>query len=102
MTADAGLPRENAAVADAGRPGDSNLRHDQTKAADFHIVSDLNEIVDLRSTADNGVIDASSIDRRVRADLDVISNNAAADVRNLRVLVSARHIAKSVRPKDTA
>src|SRR5258706_8042571 len=102
MPADAGLPRENAPIADSRRSRDSNLRHDQTKSTDFHVMSDLNEVVDLGSVTDDGVVDASAIDRRVRADLDVVSNNAAADVRNLRVFIAARHVAKSVRAKDAA
>src|SRR5258706_6048548 len=102
MPADARLPRENAPIADSRRSRDSNLRHDQTEPTDFHVMSDLNEVVDLGSVTDDSVVDASAIDRRVRADLDVVSDNAAADVRNLRMLVSARHVAKSVRAKDAA
>src|SRR2546423_2505410 len=102
MPADARLPREYAPIANSRRSRNSNLRHDQTKSTDFHVVSDLNEIVDLRSVTDDSVVDASAIDRRIRADLDVISNNAAAHVRNLRMFIAARHVAKSVRAKDAA
>ena len=33
--------------------------------------------------ADDRVVDAPAIDRRVRADLDVVLDDAAADMRNL-------------------
>ena len=51
--------------------------------ADPHVVRDLHEIVDLRPRADDRVVDAAAVDRRVRADLDVVLDEAAADMRNL-------------------
>ena len=68
-----GLAREDHAVLDARRAGDADLRHDQAQRADPHVVPDVHEVVDLRAGADHGVVDAAAIDRRVRADLDVVA-----------------------------
>ena len=64
-------------------PGDAHLRHDQTGFPDAHVVRDLHEVVDLRPRADDRVVDAPAVDRRVRADLDVVLDDAAADMWNL-------------------
>ena len=60
------------------------------------VVSDLNQIVDLRSGADDGVVDAAAIDRRVRADLDVVADDASPDVRNLRMRAIREHVPESI------
>src|SRR3982750_2391242 len=63
----------------------SPLRHDQTLLADPHVVRDVHEIVDLRSVSNDGVVDASAIDGRIRPYLDVVADDAAPDVRDLPV-----------------
>ena len=57
---------------------------------------DLHEVVDLRPGTDHRVVDAASIDRRVGADLDVVLDDAAADMRDLVVNPVAIHVAKPV------
>src|SRR5439155_24504756 len=43
------------------------------------------EIVDLRARSDHGVVHAAAVDARVRADLDVVPDEAAPHVRDLPV-----------------
>src|SRR5206468_2417101 len=96
MPADADLPREYTPVFDANRSRDPDLRHDQAQPTDAAIVRDVHEVVDLRPRADHRVVDAPAIDRRVRADLDVVLDDAATDVRNLVVSSVPIHVAESV------
>ncbi len=60
-----------------------DLGRDQAARPDAHVVAHLHEIVDLRSGADDRVVDAAPVDRRVRPDLHVIPDQAAPDLRNL-------------------
>src|SRR6185437_2884042 len=99
MARHADLPEQHAPVLHPHRSGNSNLRHDQTQTPDAHIVRNLYEIIDLGPGADDRVVDAATVDRRVRADLDVVFDDAAADVRNLDVLTVALHVAESVGPE---
>src|SRR4051794_10255961 len=96
VAADPGLTGEYGAVADRHRSGNPNLRHDQALLADAHVVRDVDEIVDLRPSPNHGVVDAPAIDRRVGADLDVVSDNASSDVRDLVVRSVAKNIFEAV------
>ncbi len=102
MTADSRLTSDDHAIPDARRARYTYLRHEQAQRPDPNVVADLHEIVDLGSRADHGIVDASAIDRSVRADLHVISNDAPADVRNLLVSAVPEHIAKAVAPDARA
>ena len=56
-------------------------------------VRDLDEVVDLRAGADARLADGGTIDRRVRADLDVVFDDDVAVLRDLlvrAVLAAAR------------
>ena len=53
-----------------------------------HIVGDLDEIVDLGALADHGVADRAAVDGGVGADLDIVLDDDAADLRNLVVAAS--------------
>ena len=71
------------AVLDMRRAGNAHLRHDETERTDPNVVTDVHEIVDLRPRPDHRVIDAAAIDRRVRANLHIVADDAAPDVRDL-------------------
>ena len=58
---------------------------------------DVYQVVDLRARADHGVVDASAIDGRPRADLHIILDDAPAHVRNLFVPPALVHVAESIR-----
>ena len=67
-------------------------------AADDAVVTDLAKIIDLGPFADNGVANSAAVDARARADLDVVVNDDAADLRDFRVPLGAVQIAISVLP----
>src|SRR6476620_5275254 len=96
------LPGDYNTIADARGTGDADLRHDQAQAADANVVADLNEIVNLGPGANDGVIEAAAIDGRVRADLDVLLDDAPPNVRNLVVDSVAEHVAKAIASQASA
>ena len=53
--------------------------------ANHDVVADLHEIVDLRALADHGVAVRAPIDRHPGADLDVVLNDDAADLRHFEM-----------------
>lgn len=69
---DAGLAGEDDVVADASASGDAGLGDDEAMFADLDVVSDLNEVVDFCTFADDGSSEARSINGGIRADFDVI------------------------------
>src|SRR5688572_8754872 len=68
------LPGEHTPIADPRRPRDADLRHDQAPRPDLHVVADLHEVIDLRSCADDRVVDAAAVNRAVRPDLHVVAD----------------------------
>src|SRR6516225_8332471 len=72
-------------VLQRGAPGNSGLSNQHTVPSNHHIVANLNEIVDLGTFADHGVADRPAVDGGTGADLDVVLNNHAPDLRNLQV-----------------
>ncbi len=62
--------------------GDANASHDQAIPSDVHVVRDLDNVVDLRAAADDGVVERSAIDAAARSDLHVVLDDAATDLRD--------------------
>ena len=69
------------AVAERHRAGQPDLAGDQAAAADADVVRDLHEVVDLGAFADDRVGHRAAIDGGVGADLDVVLDDDAADLR---------------------
>ena len=65
--------------------GNARLRHHDAMAANADIVADLDEVVDLGALADHGVADGAAVDGGAGADLDVVLDDDAADLRHLEV-----------------
>ncbi len=92
-----GLPRENHVVLEHRAAGDPHTGHEQTAGADPHVVAHLDQVVDLRARADHCVPYAPTVHRSVRADFDVVFDDAASHVRNLAMLaVVAAHVPESI------
>src|SRR6185437_3195203 len=79
-------------------PGDTRLRDDDAMAPDRHIVANLHEIVDLAALADHRVPQRSAVDRGSRANLDLVLDDDAADLRHLHVGGAAHHVAEAILP----
>src|SRR6266550_3276664 len=60
-----------------GEAGLARLAGDEAAGADAAVVPDLHEVIDLRPRADNGVVHAAAVDGGIRADLDVVADDAA-------------------------
>ena len=67
-------------VPDARAARDADARHEQAAASDPDVVADVDEVVDLGARADHRVVHAPAVDAGVGADLDVVLDDAAADV----------------------
>src|SRR5947209_13688617 len=59
----------------------------------------MNQVVDLRSGTNHGIVDTAAIDRRVRPDLHVVFNDATANVRNLLMPATSENVTEAVRPQ---
>ena len=88
MPDDPGLTANHHTGTDPHASGDSDLGHDDRMFPDYDVVRDLHQIIDLRSFLDPGSAKPGSIDRRVRADLNIIVDLHDADLRDF--LVPAR------------
>src|SRR5688572_9253997 len=61
-------------------------------------MSDLDEVVDLRTALDPRLADRRAVDRRVRSDLDIVLENNTAGLRNLQPsLLFVLRVTESVR-----
>src|SRR5271156_125282 len=77
------LPAEQAPFADSGRARDSRLAREARVLADFAVVSDMHLVVELDAAMQHRRSHHRAIDRRIRADLHIVLEYYAADLRNL-------------------
>src|SRR6185437_1816826 len=70
--------------------------------ANADIVTHLNQVVDLRSLANDGIPNSAAIDGRSRADLDVILYDHAAYLRHFEMAFSSHHKSETVLTNLTA
>ena len=96
MAGQARLAAEGGEIADHGRAGNAALRHQNAMAADDDVVGDLHQIVDLGPFADDRVAVGAAVDRRPGADLDVVLNDDAADLRHLEMPARPEREAEAV------
>src|SRR5262249_3426522 len=75
MTRNSDLACEDHVSADLRASGKADLSTEQCVFANVGSVTDLNKVVDFRSTADARFADGTAIDRRICADLNVILEN---------------------------
>src|SRR5215207_6276421 len=78
------------------RTRDADLRDDYAVAPDDHVMTDLDEVIDLGPLADDPVAARAAIDGRVGADLDVVLDDDAADLGHLPVPARAHGEAETV------
>ena len=85
MSGDARLTAEGGEIADGARSRDAGLGDQHRMATDDDVVADLHQIVDLRPLADHGVAVRAAVNRYAGADLDIILNDDAADLRHFEM-----------------
>ena len=70
--------------------------------ADFHVVRDLDQVVNLRALADDRRAERAAVNRHVRADFHVVANDDVADLRHLAVNAAVQHVTETVRADHRA
>ena len=99
MSVDRRRATDHDAIADARAAGNADLRGDPAMPPYADIVPDLNEIIDLGTFADDGIVHGTPVDRRVRADLHMVLQDDAADLNDLdHAAARTRRIAETVLP----
>lgn len=86
MSIHAGLSGHDDVIADLGAAGDADLRAEEIVLADLDIMSQMAKIIDLGAAADDGVIHRTVVDGGAGADLDVISDDSAAELADVMVV----------------
>lgn len=86
MAIHAGLSGHDDVIADLGAAGDADLRAEEIVLADLDIMSQMAKVIDLGAAADDGVIHRTVVDGRAGTDLDVISDDSAAELTDVMVV----------------
>jgi hypothetical protein len=96
MSDDSTLATHFAIISDDGGPGDSDLSGEEAARSDHHVVSDVNQIVDLGRFTDEGVIECTTIDGAVAADLDIATDLDTATMGDLQRAFGSGCIAETI------
>ena len=83
-------------VAELGGARDAGLGDDHAMATDYDVVPDLDEIINFRSFTDDRILKRASVDGRIRANLHVVLDDDAVDLRHLEVPLAAHGEAEPV------
>jgi hypothetical protein len=83
-------------VADARAARDPNSGHNQAAFANPHVVTHLHQVIELGSTPDDRVVDAPSIDARMGPDLNLVLEDAVADVGNADVFLPIPQVTEAL------
>ena len=73
-----------------------HLRNQNAVPADDDVVADLHEIIDFRALADDRVAIGAAVDGRAGADLDVVLDDDAPDLRHLEMPAGPEREAETV------
>src|SRR5882724_6528219 len=102
MAADPDPASKHAAFADTSASRDADARGHGGVSADAHVVGDLDEIVELDAVTDLSVLDGAPIDGCIGADLDIGTDNDAANLRDFdpELLIACK--TETIRTDDDA
>lgn len=98
MPADPRLPPNDDALSQFGRAGYSGLGYEHRKGSDNGIVPQLYEVVDLGADSHPGRTDRAAIDGRIRADFDIVIEDAPSDLGDLSVHPTVEDVSETVHP----
>jgi UDP-N-acetylglucosamine acyltransferase len=102
LVADAYLPADDRVVLDNYSSREARLRGDDDVPADAAVVRDVNHVVELDAVSDLCNSQRRAVDARVRADLDIIADSDAPDLRELLVVVARERKTEPVRADDAS
>jgi len=95
MTGEPGLAARHDKIAEPGTARDADLASQHATAADHDIVCNLHQIIDHRSRADYGIMAGASVNCRIGANIDVVTDNDTPELRDLDRAVPIGREAKS-------
>src|SRR5262249_3142116 len=102
MIDESGLPAHDHMRAEPGAAGDARLGDQDAVRPDRHVVTDLHQVVDLGASPDHAPAERGAIDGHVRAQLDVVLDHDAPELRNLDVPAVVLHVPEAVAADDRA
>ena len=86
VTIHTGLSGHDDVVADFGAAGDADLRAEEIVLADFDIMSEMAKVIDLGTASNDGIVHRTIVDGGAGADLDVVSDDSAAELTDVMVV----------------
>src|SRR5208282_4892846 len=99
---DSDLPRDHDPFADCAAAGNARLRCNDRVLANLNVVGNLHQIIDFHAVGNPRGFERAAIDRRIRADLHVVADLDAADLRKFPVAPFAADVPKPVAPDNRA
>src|ERR1039457_3820905 len=96
MVAHANTPAQHYEILERRASGDTGLRRHDAMPTDADIVADLDQVVDLGALADHRVANGAAVDRGAGADLDIVLDDDAPELRHLEVASRAQHVAEAI------
>src|SRR5262245_10551551 len=100
VIAETHLSADHAIIFNCDAAADSGLCGDHHPLANIAVVSDMNHVVELCAFSNPGAAQRAAIDRRVRADLNVVFDGNCADLRKLVIAHVAAHISETIGADD--
>src|ERR1700757_4362987 len=82
MTGEPTLSSDHHKITEPRAPRDPHLTREDTATAEYHVVSDLHEIINHRPRADLRIVPGSPIDRGIGADIDIVSDQDTPELRD--------------------
>src|SRR4051812_30694763 len=102
MAGETALAGDGDVIAKLSRAGDADLRHEEAMLPDFHVVPNLDQIIDLGPLAYHGFTERGAINRGPGADLDVVSDPHNANLRDLVMFAAVSRKTVTVRTNHDA
>jgi hypothetical protein len=97
---DANLSGQNNSISDFAAPGDAHLGYDNGFLAHVNIVSDLNLVIDFRSSTDAGLAQGRPIHGGVGPDFHIVLNNHSADLGDFKHIITALSETEPITAQD--
>src|SRR3954451_4185935 len=95
MIGHANMSGQNCIVAYARAAGNADAGHDQAPLADLHVMAYLDQIVELGTASDDRIVNAPAVDTGIGANLHILLQHAAAEVRYAIVPGAVGQVSKS-------
>jgi len=102
MLSYADLSAENRMIANRGAAGYPRLCGNHRVRSNLDVVRDLNEVVELCPSSDDGRFERTAVDAGICADFHVVFDDHAPHLRELYVTIAIPHEAEPIRSDDSS